>query len=92
MAAWDTRLGGIIHAGLETAGGDYLLPIPDTDGEGAQYTAQHQIGVVVGLLQGRNDSAAAPSDLAGMQEVRWELIQQLLALIMFVRQEMQEYL
>jgi hypothetical protein len=35
LAACDTRL---VFAGLEAAGGDDLLPIPDPDGEGVLFS------------------------------------------------------
>ncbi len=83
---WDTLLVRIIRAGLETAGGDNLLLVHNPGGEGARSAAQQGVWAVVGPLHGQDDFAAAHPDQGGVQEVCWELVQQLLARIMFARQ------
>ncbi len=73
-AAWDALLGHIIHAGLETISGDNLVLVLNLDGEGVWIMVQHRVGAIIGRLRGRDDSAVVHPD----QEVRWELVQQLL--------------
>jgi hypothetical protein len=58
-AVWDARFGRIACAGLGTVDKDNLLPVPNTDGEGARSAVQHRIGPIVELLQLR-DGAHAP--------------------------------
>ncbi len=65
QAAWDTWPSCVVSAGLETAGGDDLLPVSNPDGEGARSAVPHQVGTVVGLLQGRDDSAVVYPDQGG---------------------------
>jgi hypothetical protein len=87
QAAWDSWPGCVVSAGLETAGRDNLLPVSNPDGEGARSAVQHQVGTVVGLLQGRDNSVAAYLIRGGgMQEACWKLIRQLLARVVFARQ------
>jgi hypothetical protein len=68
------------------AGGDDLLKVPYPDGEGERSVAQHRVGAVVWPLDGQDDSTAATPDQGGTQEVHRELVQQLLARIVFARQ------
>jgi hypothetical protein len=83
---WDTHLVRIIRAGLETAGGDNLLLVHNPGGKGVRSVAQEGVWAVVGPLRGQDDSAATHPDQGDVQEVCWELVQQLLARIMFARQ------
>ncbi len=46
----DILLGGVVCAGLQTAGGDDLLSRPNSEGKGARSTAKHSTGAVVGPL------------------------------------------
>jgi hypothetical protein len=58
-----------ICAGLETTGGDYLIPVPDSDDEGARAMVQNHAGALVGPLQGRDDLASVHPDNEGVQKV-----------------------
>ncbi len=84
--ALDAQLGIIIHAGLETSGGDNLLLVLSPGGERMRSVVQHWVWPVKGQLQGRDDSSMAHLDKGGAQEVCWELARQLQAQIMFARQ------
>jgi hypothetical protein len=65
------------HANLGAAGGDNLVPGPDSDGEGAGSAAQDGVGAVVARLKGWNDAAPTDPDKGGGEEVAWQLVWQL---------------
>jgi hypothetical protein len=54
--------GSIVCARLEAAGGDDLVPGPDTDGEGVRAVVQDSVGAVVGALQGLDGAAVVHPD------------------------------
>jgi hypothetical protein len=56
VALWTALCGVHVCAGLEPAGGDYLVPGPNSDGEGAGAEEQDGIGAVVEPLQGWDDA------------------------------------
>jgi hypothetical protein len=80
-AAWDARLGRVIHVCLrrlvETTSSWFPTRMVK---ECSPWRSTS-----VGLLQGWDDSATAYPDQGGTQEVHWELIWQLLTLIVFAR-------
>jgi hypothetical protein len=51
-AGWDARLGLVVRAGVEKAGGDDLILVSETDGEGARATVKNHVGAIVGPMQG----------------------------------------
>ncbi len=70
------------RASLEAAGGDDLVPGPDSDDEGAGSTAQDGIGAVIERLKGWDDAAPTDPDEGGGEEgVAWQLVRQLGAII-----------
>ncbi len=85
--AWDAGLSPIVRAGLNMAGGDHLLPVPDLDGEGVQSAAQQWVGAFIGPLQERDNSTTTHPDAGGTHEVRWELVGQLLAKLCLLGRE-----
>jgi hypothetical protein len=58
-------------AGLKAADGDHLVPLPDSDDEGAGPAAQNHVGAVVKRLKGWNDAAPMDPDKGGWRAARW---------------------
>ncbi len=71
------RRGVCGRASLEVAGGDNLVPGPDSDGEGAGPAAQDGLRAVIEHLKGWDDTAPMDPDDGCGEEVDWQLVQQL---------------
>ncbi len=65
------------RASLEAADGDYLVPGPDSDGEGAGTAAQDRVRAVVERLKGWNQAAPTDPDEGGGVQLGWQLAWQL---------------
>jgi hypothetical protein len=61
------------RASLEAADGDHLVPRPDSDGEGAGFTAQNGVGAVVEQLKRWNQAAPMDPDEGGGEQLGWQL-------------------
>jgi hypothetical protein len=85
-ATWNALLGSIIHAGLQTAGGDDLLSRPDSEGEGARTTGKHDVGAIVGPLEQQDGAATAHPDEGGVGEVSRQLVRQQVAFFFLGRE------
>ncbi len=58
---------------LKAADGDYLVPRPDSNGEGAGAAAQDCVGGVVERLKGWNQAASTDPDKGGGEQLGWQL-------------------
>jgi hypothetical protein len=65
------------RASLEVADCVNLVPIPDSDGEGAGSAVQDSVGAVIERLKGWDDPAPMDPDKEGGEELAWQLAQQL---------------
>ncbi len=58
---------------LEVADGYNLVPVPDSDSEGAGSAAQDGVWAVVERLKGWDDAAPTDPDDGGGEELAWQL-------------------
>jgi hypothetical protein len=65
------------RASLKVADGNHLVLRPDSDGEGAGAAAQNRVVAIIEQLKGWNQAALTDPDVAGGEQLGWQLAGQL---------------